>query len=306
MSSVISLREGIDIQPADRDIQGMKKYLACLICLICITFALPLAAQGAEGLPLLPTIGLLPPPIPPAQPRPMIAIVIDDMGVDVKRSARALQNLHVPVTLSYLPYARHVQQQADAAKARGHEVFLHLPWQADDAAANPGPQHLSLKMTPEKLQENIIFNLDRFTGYSGVNNHMGSKFSRHRPGLTLVMTEIKKRGLFYLDSKTTPHSLAEKVALENGIPTSHRDVFLDHDEDSQMINTSLHEVEEIARRTGSVIAIGHPKDITLAALESWLPTLEPKGFQLVPVSVVIKHRNTKHCTDPTHHQPTEK
>jgi len=280
----------------------MKKIFSCL--LFVLSLALIPVARGEDmalsdfiedmlfGQSLATVIDMLPQAIPPRYPSPLIAIVIDDVGVDIKRSARAVGKLKAPVTISYLAYSSHIQQQVEAARAKGHEVILHLPWEADNAKADPGPNHLSINMSPEQIQKNLLANLDGFTGYVGVNNHMGSRFSRYRPGLEVVMAELKKRGVFYLDSKTTPDSIAEKVAHEYGIPAAHRDVFLDHDENSRMVRTSLREVEAIARRRGSVIAIGHPKDVTLNALEPWLATIEARGFRLVPLTEMIKYRQT--------------
>lgn len=226
----------------------------------------------------------------PPDNRPMIAIVIDDVGVDLKRSARAVRDLQAPVTLSYLAYARHIRAQAAFARARGHEVMLHMPWEPDRETTDPGVHHLSVNMSPKQLEENLRINLEGFEGYVGVNNHMGSKFSRHRAGLEIVMAELKKRGMFFLDSRTTGDSIAENVAREYGVPAASRDVFLDHDENAQRVSASLQAVEDIARRKGSAIAIGHPKDVTLDRLEAWLPTLAAKGFQLVPLSTVFERR----------------
>ncbi|MBI3440522.1 MAG: divergent polysaccharide deacetylase family protein [Proteobacteria bacterium] len=255
----------------------------------------------------LPAASVLPQAVPPSpSSKPMIAIVIDDVGVDQKRSARAVNELNAAVTLSYLAYSSHVLQQVAAAKAHGHEIMLHLPWEADNAKEDPGPNHLSVSMSTEQIQKNLLANLDGFTGYVGVNNHMGSRFSRYRPGLELVMAELQKRHVFYLDSKTTPNSIAEKVAREYNVPTTHRDVFLDHDENSKMVRTSLEEVEAIARRKGSAVAIGHPKDPTLAAVEAWLPTLETKGFQLVPLTTVISYRQMRYDAHMAHLEADKK
>jgi uncharacterized protein len=227
------------------------------------------------------------------EPEPMIAVVIDDMGVNRRLSERAVKNLAAPVTLAYLAYARNVQQQVDAAKADGHEVILHLPWESDHADADPGPNHLSVAMTKERLNKKLEANLDAFTGYTGVNNHMGSRFSRHRPGLEVVMEELARRGVFFLDSVTTQDSLAGKVSEEHGIPTLYRNVFMDHVERPAALSAALREAENIARHHGSAIVIGHPKDLTLAALEAWLPAAEAKGFRLVSLSELLRHRREK-------------
>ncbi len=229
--------------------------------------------------------------------KPMIAIVLDDMGINRKQSERVVKNLNSSVTLSYLPYSANVQEQVDAAIKRGHEIILHLPMEPERETANPGPNHLSVDMTEEQIQKNLLINLEGFRGYVGVNNHMGSKFSRNLFGIGVVMEEIKKCGVFFLDSRTTLHSVIEKVAQEHGIPATRRDVFLDHVDKPEFVAAALEKVEDIAFLKGSVIAIGHPKDITLEALEAWLPEIEAKGFQLVPLSVVLKHRQLMAIAD---------
>jgi hypothetical protein len=223
--------------------------------------------------------------------KPMIAIIIDDLGVDRRHSIMAAEKLPAKVTLSYLAYAGQIQEQVQAAQRRGHEIMLHLPMEPDRETADAGPHHLAIEMTKEQIQKNLTANLDGFTGYTGVNNHMGSKFSRYALGLDIVMAEIKKRGLFFVDSRTAPDSIIEKTAQKHNIATTHRDVFLDHVETSAFTAEALKRTEMIARHSGSAIAIGHPKDITVQALEAWIPTLEAKGFQLVTVSDILKYRN---------------
>ena len=249
------------------------------------------AVVEAEALPPPP----LPAPVRHTQ-KPVIAIVIDDMGLDRRRCPRAVKNLPAPVTLSYLPYAPHVQQQADAAKAAGHEIMLHMPMEADNPATDPGPHHLSTGMSRFEVLQNATVSLDSFQGYDGVNNHMGSRFTADRAGLEVFMEVLEKRHAYFLDSKTSPDSIAERVAHEHGIPSTRRDVFIDHVETPAFVASALHHIEAIARATGSAVAIGHPKDVTLASLEAWVPTLEAKGFRVVPLSEVVKYRNTAERT----------
>ncbi len=222
--------------------------------------------------------------------RPLIAIDIDDMGVAFDRSLWAL-DLPAGVTFAYLPYAHHLAWQVAAAKAKGHEVILHMPMEADDPDEYPGPHNLSVDMTKAQMEQNIQFNLDSFTGYDGVNNHMGSKFTTYAPGLKLLMLQLVKRHVYFLDSMTTPKSVAWKVARKYHIPTVRRDVFLDDAATPEGVARQINVTMALARRYGSVIAIGHPKPATLAALEVWLPTLKARGFELVPVSTIVRYRN---------------
>lgn len=232
-----------------------------------------------------------------ADDKPVIAIVIDDMGLDRKRSARAVA-LPPQVTLAYLPYSPHIRAQTKKAKDRGHELMVHLPMAPERKTANPGPNYLSADLSPLELHERIVKNLDAFEGYAGVNNHMGSAFTQSGDGMGVLMAELKLRSLIFLDSKTVPASLAEKVASAAGVQATHRDVFIDHFEDGKKVEAALAQIERMARRTGSAVAIGHPKDVTLAALEKWLPGLEAKGFRLAPLSEAIAIRHKKKIPTP--------
>jgi polysaccharide deacetylase 2 family uncharacterized protein YibQ len=231
-----------------------------------------------------------PPHALPANHKPMIAIVIDDMGVDHKRSARAIENLPPAVTLSFLPYSTDIGAQTEKSRAKGHEIIVHMPMQPERDTADPGPNYLGVKMPQSEIRDHVLKNLAAFTGYDGVNNHMGSKFTCDKEGLETVMKILHDRKLFFLDSKTIAQSVAEDVALENGLQTTHRDVFIDNTESTAAVEKSLRRIEYVARHAGTAIAIGHPKDITLDSLEKWLPTLKAKGFELVPLRTVINLR----------------
>jgi polysaccharide deacetylase 2 family uncharacterized protein YibQ len=220
---------------------------------------------------------------------PLIAIVIDDMGVDHKHSRSALK-LPAAVTMSYLPYAEDVKAQVAKAKAAGHEVILHMPMEPLRSTADPGPDVLKGSLTKDEIRARMEKNLAAFSGYDGVNNHMGSKFTQDRDGLQVVMEELKKKGLFFLDSKTIPASVAEKVAHENGVRATHRDIFLDDEETETFTENALGATEAVARRRGSAIAIGHPKRVTLRDLKAWIPQAEKKGFRFVPLSELLKYR----------------
>lgn len=220
---------------------------------------------------------------------PVIAIIIDDVGLDHKRSARAVR-LPGAVTLAYLPYSRHLREQTAAAAAAGHELMVHLPMQPEKAGIDAGPDYLGTDLGPDEIARRVDKNLNAFDGYVAVNNHMGSQFTQDRARLSILMTALKARGAMFIDSKTSSQSIAEKVAGEYGLPASHRDVFIDHVDDVAYVRAALLKIEQFARRNGSAIAIGHPKDVTLSALEAWLPALQEKGFRLVPVSEAIALR----------------
>lgn len=246
-------------------------------------FAPPPGQGGQSGLPAWRRFAV---PPPRTEGQSQIALVIDDMGVDRKRSARALR-LPAPVTMAYLPYAQDVQDQTQEAHRLGHELLVHLPMEAMDKNADPGPNALFTTLKQDEILNRLRANLDRFTGYVGINNHMGSRFTSFEPGMEAVIAELKARGLLFLDSRTSADSVGYKIARRVGMPTAYRDVFLDHVEGAANVAQQLRVLEDVARRHGMAIAIGHPHDSTLDELERWIPTLQTKGLQLIPLSAMI-------------------
>jgi polysaccharide deacetylase 2 family uncharacterized protein YibQ len=219
--------------------------------------------------------------------RPMVAIVIDDLGMDRKRSARAVK-LPGPLTMSFLTYADDLAKQTKTARAAGHELMLHVGMEPTSKTVDPGPNVLLTSESPEEIRRRLRWGLGRFTGYVGVNNHMGSKFTEDRDAMTVVMSELKSRGLLFLDSRTSAHSVGARLAHEMGVPAVARNVFLDNQNDVAKVKARLAEVERIARRTGAAVAIGHPRDATLKALAEWIPALQKKGLVLVPLTAVVR------------------
>ena len=228
-------------------------------------------------------------PAPPTGNRPLVAIVLDDLGLDRARTADAIR-LRGPLTMSFMTYASDLAEQTAAARRAGHELFLHVPMEAVDRHADPGPHGLFTTLSREEILERLRWGLGRFDGFVGINNHMGSKFTADAQGMTPVMEELRARGLVFLDSRTTPASAGIRLAVAYGVPHAARDVFLDDDQSPSAIAKQLTQVEQVARRDGSAIAIGHPHDSTIAALKTWLPLLVEKGLALVPVSAVVRHR----------------
>lgn len=225
---------------------------------------------------------------PPFSGQPQIAIVIDDLGLDKDRTTRAVA-LAGPVTLSFLAYASDLAKQTEAARHAGHELIVHVPMEpvvrpkfvsSNAGASNPAAQ--------AELLRRLRWDLGRFTGYVGVNNHLGNRLSSDPDSTHTVIAELKARGLLFLDSR--PGGAVLAVAAEQGVPTVTRDVLLDDDVAATSVKERLAKVEKVARERGTAIAIGHPHDQTLEALQTWIAELPSKGLQLVPLTAIVKNR----------------
>jgi uncharacterized protein len=221
--------------------------------------------------------------------RAQVAIVIDDLGMDRRRTERTIA-LKGPLTLSFLAYADDLPRLTEAAHRAGHELLVHVPMEPMSRAEDMGPNGLAVALTHDELLRRLRWDLGRFEGYVGINNHMGSRFTSDTPGMTAIMAELKARGLLFIDSRTIASTVAAEVAQRLGVPNASRDVFLDNESDATAVGERLAVLEAAARRHGSAIAIGHPHDGTLAELALWLDKLKSKGLVLVPVSTIVKER----------------
>lgn len=253
----------VDIKPFEHDLLEQQQAW--------LTNAIPFVSEN-NGLP------------PDA---PMIAIVIDDVGVDRLRSPGVIA-LPGPLTLSFLTYARDLETQTQAALDAGHELMIHIPMEPGSSTVDPGPNVLRVEDSVEQTLERLRWGLSQFDGYVGLNNHMGSKFTQDSTGVRAVLEEVRNRGLLFLDSRTAAGSVAAEIARDIGVPFATRNVFLDHVIEEDEIRMRLAQTERLARKNGAAVAIGHPHDATIRVLQEWLPTVSERGFMLVPMSELVR------------------
>lgn len=239
-------------------------------------------------------LGTLTPPLSGAAagPRPQIAIIIDDLGASFDSGRRAIE-LPGPVACAFLPYAPHTASLAHLAHTRHKEVMLHLPMQAvEGATLEPGG--LTLDMTQQQVVRTILEDLNRVPHVSGLNNHMGSLLTRHPGHMSWLMEVLRGRqDLFFVDSRTTRQTVAQRLADEKGIPAVSRDVFLDYHTGQESIEAQFLRLLKLARKNGYALAIGHPHPTTLEVLTRELGRLDDHGVKLVPVSRLVQHHQER-------------
>ncbi|WP_419787938.1 divergent polysaccharide deacetylase family protein [Pseudodesulfovibrio sp.] len=219
----------------------------------------------------------------PEKKGPKLAIVIDDVGENM-HVLKGLVQLDFPVALAVWPNASHTDASVALIKRTGHDLMVHFPMEPlGYPKYNPGKDALFVSMTADQVRARIAENLSRIPGAIGVNNHMGSRFTESPDGMRVALTEFHKHGVFFLDSLTTPHSVCRKIAHDLDIPFYERDIFLDNVKDVNAIIHQLKKAENVARKQGQAIAIGHPYPATLAALQQWGATRN-SSVQLISLS----------------------
>ncbi|MCG3201143.1 MAG: hypothetical protein NFCOHLIN_01005 [Gammaproteobacteria bacterium] len=224
---------------------------------------------------------------------PAIGIIIDDLGYSRHDGLRALA-LPGPIAYSVLPRTPSARILAEKAHELGKDVLLHLPMEALDGSRALGDGAIMSGMTREDVLRTVIDNLASVPHAIGANNHMGSLLTAQGQPMHWVMEALREQGnLIYVDSRTTPRTVARLAAHAERLPFLSRDVFLDNERGKDYARRQFYELVTRARRDGHALAIGHPRQDTLSVLEETLPSLERHGVRLVrlPDLLILQQRS---------------
>ena len=230
-------------------------------------------------------------PIPKTKPDvltrlPQLAIIIDDIGYD-ETIAQKFLDLDAVLTFSILPHSTHDKRIAKLAHSKGFDVMLHLPMEPNEyPLINPGPGVLLTSMSPGQLIDQLNEDLDAVPFIKGVNNHMGSKMTTIAPQLHLIFSILKKRNLYFIDSRTTADTLCGPSAQLLQLPFAQKDVFIDHIPGPDFIREQIHRLIKIAGSHGEAVGIAHPHTTTYEVLREMLPELKEKTI-LVGASHIV-------------------
>ncbi|MHA7849139.1 divergent polysaccharide deacetylase family protein [Serratia sp. D1N4] len=213
-----------------------------------------------------------------------LSIVIDDVGYR-PHEENAVMQMPTAVSVAVLPNAPHARMMATKAHSQGREVLIHMPM-APLSKQSLEPNTLQPSMSSEEIQR-IIRNAVNNVPYAvGMNNHMGSAMTSSLPGMQKVMQALDGYQLYFLDSMTIGNSQAMRAAAGTHVKVIKRKVFLDDTANPDDIRRQFNRAVELARRSGSAIAIGHPRPATVKVLQQMLATL-PSDIVLVKPSALL-------------------
>ncbi len=234
-------------------------------------------------------------PFNTADPRPRIAVVLTGLGLSDSATQAAIDRLPAAVTLSFSPYARGLERWIALARARGHEVMLDLPMEpATFPNEDPGPQALLTSLSEEDNLDRLDWVLSRGSAYVGVAGAMGSRFTASRQHMQTVLSELKSRGLIFLDNRTTDRSVASLVAAEVGLQSAFNNRSIDERQASRLaIDARLAQIERIALSEGFAVAMAQPYPVTLNRLVDWSTELTTRGFVIAPISALVNRQERR-------------
>ncbi len=218
--------------------------------------------------------------------KPMLAIVIDDMGYKLK-TGKGLLALDLALSFAFLPSGPHLDTLARKANKKGRDVLVHIPLEPADGGVDPGPGALFISMSEATMRSRFEKNLAALPLARGVNNHMGSRFTQNREAMKIFLEMVRENDLYFLDSMTSRNSVGHIMAREMGIKTARRHVFLDNERDVRKIKKQLRHLLAVAEKSGLAIGIGHPYPETLTALKDMQAEIK-KRARLAGVSRMVR------------------
>ena len=230
--------------------------------------------------------------VPPSAHRPPagkaeLAIIVDDMGSSLAE-ARTIAGIGLPISFAIIPGLKQDRAVAAFAADQGIEILVHMPMQPKEYPQRRLEANgLLLEQSDEELRIRMFGYLQILPQAVGANNHMGSGFTEHSDKMRIVLKVLKEKGLFYVDSITTPKTTGLKVAAELKVSSGRRDVFLDNEQNEGYIRGQLDQAVARARKNGRAIAICHPHPTTIATLAKSLPELQSKGVKLVKITRLV-------------------
>jgi uncharacterized protein len=222
---------------------------------------------------------------------PRLAIVIEDLGLNKDRTEDAIKHLPPEVTLAFSPYAENLQGWANKARAAGHEILLGLPMEpVSYPQDDPGPDALLTGLSADQNVQRLQHLMGKVTGYVGVINAMGSKFTASTSAMTPVLEDISRRGLVFVDSSATRLSVAAKIARGFDVPRAINNRYVDNDLTADAIDDQLTELEKVAQGYGAAVGIARSYPVSIERLAAWIPTLKSKGIMIAPITAVVNRQ----------------
>ena len=226
-------------------------------------------------------------PFDVADKRPRVAIVVSGLGLSAAATESAIQGLPGSVTLAFAPYSARLNEWIRLARAAGHEVLINVPMEPTNYPAyDPGPQTLLTSLNAEGNLDRLLWSLSRGTGYVGVVDFLGSRFTTSRKHMLPVLRAINERGLLYLDSGSSPLSVSAVVASDVKMAWAMATLTLDQRASRTEIDRKFSELEQRAKRDKRAIGIASPYPVSLERVATWVRQLEARGIAIAPISAL--------------------
>lgn len=223
---------------------------------------------------------------------PKMALIIDDIGHSRQMAHRFLE-LPIPITFSILPRLPFSLSLADTIHDLGHEIMLHQPMEPNQTTIDPGPGAIYINDSSERIARTITTNISELAHIRGVNNHMGSRFTRNFSKMTTALNIVHQKGLYFVDSLTTAGSQGFTSACRLEMGARKRDLFIDPVADPEVTFNQLCRLKRRAKLYGTALGIGHPYRETIEGLQRFVKGNHHAGVELVYASGLVTRYKSK-------------
>jgi uncharacterized protein len=218
---------------------------------------------------------------------PVVAIVVEGLGVGAAKTVDAILKLPAAVTLAFTPYGSDPTKLVERARLQHHEILLQIPMEPYDYPDNdPGPQTLLTTLAPEQNVDRLYWHLSRFQGYAGIANFMGARFVATDTALLPIVKEAAKRGLGYFDDGTA-RSVAPSLTAAQAMPFAKADLTIDAVPTAGEIDRALGKLEDLAKERGIAVGVASALPISIERIGAWTRTLDSHGLLLVPLTTAM-------------------
>lgn len=216
-----------------------------------------------------------------------LAVVIDDCGADMS-AVRGLLNTGLPFSFAILPEKNFSSDVLEMVRSNGNVAMLHLPMEPlSKGAMSEGSRTVLVSQSTSQQQALVTKHLNGLAGVAGVNNHQGSRATADKKTMQAVLQTLKRKGLFFVDSRTNSASVARDVAKQMGVPTARNDIFLDNSSNVEDIRRQVYKAFDMAEKNGSAIAICHARTNTVKCWQQYADEFKKSGITFVPVTELL-------------------
>jgi len=233
-------------------------------------------------------VSILPADIAKVSRKPKMGIIIDDFGYSMNETINGFLTLKEAYTAAVIPGRPYSTQVDDRLNNKNIQTLIHMPMITVNNTTSEPDYALSEDLSDGEIERRLKKARKDVPRAVGLNNHQGSGGTQSRKVMTGVADFLAEQKMFFIDSRTIAASVGEAVAKERYVPTNSRDVFLDEVDDEEAIAGELFRLARLAKESGEAIGIGHCRPNTLKALKKYMPALSEAGFELVPVSTLVR------------------
>ncbi|MBC8175388.1 MAG: divergent polysaccharide deacetylase family protein [Candidatus Marinimicrobia bacterium] len=217
-----------------------------------------------------------------------ICIIIDDFGYNLNAVVKEFLQMDADLTYSVLPGHTYSKQFAKLADDAGYEVMIHMPMDSKDHRVGEENYLIRRNFSRKEIGERMRMALIEIPQAQGMNNHQGSDATESKRVMKAMAQVLRSEGKYFVDSRTTPKSVVVSEMERAGVLVTERSVFIDFEDNYEIVQKQMTLLEEKVREKGFAIGIGHPRKNTLDVLKDEIPKLKQKGFNFVFASSIVK------------------